>query len=345
MPLPHPPNNIDAIRISLALLVLFSHSYDVALGTNDQEPLKLLTRGQFSLGELAVDGFFILSGYLVSQSWANSSTAASFLRKRFWRVFPGYWMATAICLFAIAPCVSSFDLVQLLQDNGWRALLLRGVYVPTSFPTNPYPGVMNGSLWSISCEWWCYIGLLMLGIMTVLNQRSLVLALFAASLIVSVQFDGADLNWPTGGGVLGVVFGAPRIWVRMLPMFLAGMTAFAFRRSLAFTPRAAVLAMIGLAVAARTPPLLTLAAPTLGAYLLLYLGFAFPFCWRSAAARGDPSYGIYLYAFPIQQIIVSSAGYRLAPGELFTVALLPTIAAGYLSWHLIEKRFLPRRTR
>src|SRR5215207_5054601 len=81
-------NNFDFLRFLLAALVILSHSYPLLWGNNEREPLSLLTGGQLSFGEFAVNGFFILSGFLIAQSWENSRTVSSYFKKRFLRIYP-----------------------------------------------------------------------------------------------------------------------------------------------------------------------------------------------------------------------------------------------------------------
>src|SRR4051794_27480336 len=77
-PAPDRRNNFDALRLALAILVLFSHSYSLA-GAVD--PIVRLTRWQFDGGTIAVDGFFVISGYLITDSWLRSRSTDAFLAK------------------------------------------------------------------------------------------------------------------------------------------------------------------------------------------------------------------------------------------------------------------------
>jgi peptidoglycan/LPS O-acetylase OafA/YrhL len=336
-------NNIDALRLILSLLVLFSHSFPLATGSEANEPLSRFSSGQITLGVLAVDWFFVLSGYLIAQSWERSKTAGSFLKKRVYRIYPGYLVAVSVCVWVVAPLASPEGWQvfswRAVADNVWRFLLLRGFTTPDAFLTNPFPKAINGSLWSITYEFWCYIGVAFLGLTALLRRRRVVLAVFLAAVVNSFLFQRFRLN--PGGNILGVIFGVPSLWARLLPLYLAGVVAYLYREW--FTPHRgrALLALAGLAVGALTPPygiLLTL--PTLGTYLLLYLAFTSDWRWRDAARYGDFSYGIYLYAFPIQQLIIYSMNRYTSPFTLFALAFPPTVLAGVASWYLVERRFL-----
>lgn len=342
----HRRNNIDGLRLSLAFLVLYSHSYPLGLGTESTEPLSRFSRAQATLGSVAVDFFFILSGYLITQSWDRSRGWASFLRKRFARIYPAFVVAAAVCIWVVAPlggadrgAVYSWGAV---VNNSWRVAQLRGDFQSAAGPLETFAGnpvrALNGSLWTIRYEFWCYVGVMLLGACALLRRRALVLALFVAAIGVHFLFEWKDLT--NGGKILGTIFGYPRHWARFLPLYLSGVVAYLWRDR--FAPRfgLALAALIGLAVACRVPHGLIFAMPTLGTYLVLYLSFTTDVRWHDAARYGDFSYGIYLYAYPIQQLIVHAFGRTVDPHLLFALAAPPTAAAGILSWYAVERRFL-----
>ena len=343
---PQPPdhrvNNIDALRLILAVLVLFSHSYPLGIGSEEDEPLARLSGAQLTLGTLAVDGFFILSGFLIAPSWERSRSAASFLRKRVARIYPGFLVAAAVCFWVVVPLsrpegfrIGPFrDLLGHLGD----VLRLRFPESPGTFPTNPAPGAVNGSLWSIPYEFWCYIGVMVMGAVGLLRRRGLVLGLFVAAIGVSFVVEYRDLK--PGGMILGRIFGYPPFWARLLPYYLAGVVAHLYRDRFRPDRRWALVALAGVLAATQVPHGVLFALPTLGTYLLLYLAFTTDWRWPGAAKYGDFSYGIYLYAFPIQQLIMRALGHPVQPWTLFALALVPTLLAGVASWYLVERHFL-----
>ncbi len=337
-------NNIDALRLILSLVVLFPHSFPLATGSEDHEPLIWFSKGQINLGGLAVDWFFVLSGFLISQSWERSRTVWSFLKKRVYRIYPGYIVAAAVCIWVIVPLAGpeGFRVYsgRTVLENSWQVLLLRGFTTPDAFLNNPAPRAVNGSLWTITYEFWCYLGVVLLGLSTLLRRRGLVLGLFGASVVISFVFEFFHLT--PGGKLLGLIFGYPPFWARLLPYYLAGVVAYQFREYFRPDRRLAALALLGLALGALTPHGVLFTLPTLGTYLVLYLAFTNDWKWHNAAGRGDFSYGIYLYAFPIQQLIMFRLGRTVDPLVLFALAFVPTVLAGVLSWHLVERRFLKK---
>src|SRR5258705_9890366 len=83
-------NNFGLLRLILALLVVFSHSYSLAWGSEDAEPLMRLTHGRLGFASLAVNGFFVLSGFLVTHSFLRSRGFFDYLKKRILRIYPGF---------------------------------------------------------------------------------------------------------------------------------------------------------------------------------------------------------------------------------------------------------------
>src|SRR3954465_12311881 len=216
-------NNFDWLRFLLAALVIFSHSFPPSGVGNQHEPLHRLTRGQATFGEVAVDGFFIISGFLITWSWFNSANLRKFLWKRACRIYPAFIVVLLITIAIIIPLNMTNPRVLLNRHELWRmawgTISLKGYEHPATFPNNSIHAV-NGSLWSIRFEVWCYIGVALLGI-TGLLRRRIVLGIFILSLPIVFVFDYFDLH--PGGKVLGWIFASPRVWSRMLPFFLSGM--------------------------------------------------------------------------------------------------------------------------
>ena len=336
-------NNIDALRLLLAVLVVFSHGYPLAMGDYRAEPLVRWSRGQITLGEVAVHWFFALSGYLITQSWERSRSPWSFLRKRVARIYPGYLVAVAVGVVLVAPLArggsGGTTPAQLIQGIT-RGLMLGGIDSTGTFATNPFPGAVNGSLWTIPFEFSCYLLVAILGIAGLLRRR-VMLASFGAGLVVAAGF--AVGGSAAAEGRLGVVGKAGFVWAWVLPCFLAGSLVYGYRERFTWRLHWAIVAALGMVAACRIPHGVALAMPTLGTYLLFYLAFTPRWSWPGASRYGDLSYGTYLYSYPIQQAIVQTWGPAIGPWGLFACALVPALGAGFLSWHLVERRWLERQ--
>lgn len=327
-------NNFDAIRFGLAALVIFSHSFPLLSGSNATEPLYRLTGGQASLGGVAVEGFFILSGFLVTHSWARSDGIRAFLLKRARRIYPAFAVLSILSLLLVVPVACRIPFGTLPDGPLWREAaslaLLRGVEPPGAFPQNSIHAI-NGSLWSIPKEAGCYVGTAILGLAGALRRRACVPALLIAAILASLAFRIWNLS-----------YGA--LWAHVLPYFLAGMCVYLYRDRIPITTRGAALALLAFVPATLVPHGWAVAAPLAGAYLLFWLGFNRTLGLHGWAKHGDFSYGMYLYAFPLQQLIVQEIG-PTSPLALFALSLPASVAMGALSWHGVEKWFVRHRVK
>jgi len=340
-----PPNRLDFVRFVLASLVIVSHSYPLATGTEDAEPLAVFTGKQLTLGTVAVNCFFIISGFLILHSWLTRPELVSYLGKRIRRIYPGFIATTLLCALVVWPLttrsgyagISPGFVLELLLN----VLRLQSLTPGPSFIDNPAPGVMNGSLWSIPFEFWCYVGILVLGLAKLAHRPRLIAALFVFFLAVSFVFVWKHLT--PGGRMLGAIFGYPPFWARLLPYFLAGMTLYHYRDAIKFNTLGAALCLIGLVIAAKVPNGMVFALPVAAAYLMFWFAFL-PGNWLKGFGKyGDFSYGIYLYSFPITQLVVWAHGQPIEPWALFLIAWPLSIVCGVLSWRLLESRFVARK--
>lgn len=334
-------NNLDLLRLSLAILVIFAHSYALTLGTNANEPLYLFSGGQLTFGDFAVDVFFIISGYLVSRSWSNTGNIFKFLKKRFLRIYPAFIAASIFGLIlariSVTPHKHSYIDPKILL---WHLLTLKDFYLEGAFASNPFSGVINGSLWSISFEFWCYFGTAILGLSKLMDQRRAILALFLISWCISIVF--AMLNLRIGGaGLISQIFGYPPIWARIMPFYLMGTLLFLYQDWFReFGDRLSMFAFWLVLVALSAPFGATVLMPFILGLLVYRISTARAI--QSPQLKGDYSYGVYLYAFPVQQLLLCFWP-QLSPGQLLVISLIPIFGMASFSWHLIESRCISRR--
>lgn len=331
---------LDGMRLALAVLVVYSHSYPLLDGSDLTEPLYRFTNGQLTWGGFAVDAFLILSGYLITASWMRSANPVQFFRNRFLRIYPGFAVAIAVGVLVVAPFSSDSSLS--IHPAKWLlgTLNLRGYEPDGVFPDNPFSGSMNGSVWSISYEFWCYVGTAIFGMLGWVWRRKLVMLLLLGAVAVSVVF--AALHLRLSGGLPGRIFGDAFLWTRLLPYYVAGWLFYLLRDRISLTPLLALAAGTALVVGALCAPWgFALLGPVAVAYLVVFASYRRPPRFRFVTRFGDLSYGVYLYAFPIQQLLVR---YQIArtPLTLFAVATPLTLLAAMLSWHLVEKHCIVR---
>ena len=334
-------NNFDFCRFCLSIIVIFSHSFAIADGHERNEPLKFFTNGQLSSGSLGVNCFFAISGYLITHSWLRSKSIADFLLKRVLRIYPGFIVAVLIGIFCVAPIASEhFTLTTrrllLILVN---LVTLRGMEVPGVFAENPLPGAINGSLWSIPYEFKCYLLVMLFGSLGWFDRRKWMNVVLLIGLIIGGMIYPLYKVPLLERGALTAVFGTVSSWLIVFPYFLAGMIFYLFENRIPVSTRWAFSILIILIVAALLPPLGPIIFPFTVTYLLFWISFRPIGLLQNWARYGDFSYGIYLYAFPIQQLIVRQNP-GIGPISLFLMATPLSVIAGVISWHLIEKHFL-----
>ncbi len=333
-------NNFDSLRLILALLVIFSHSFPLGTGSYDAEPLWVITGGQTELGKVSVWGFFVISGFLITQSWLRSPSPIKFLKRRVGRIYPGFIVVALLSAIIIVPYASdAHTYTQIsLRHFIFHTLRLNVWEMPPVFTKNVHPNVLNGSLWSIPFEFWCYLGVLALGLCRVLQWRYLVMALFAITIGWRL---GLDIGgWNGGGGVFADISGDSATWATVLPFFLAGMLFHLFGGHKLLHAPVAILAILILIASYYVPHAYIVTMPTCGAYALMQLAYLPALNPLNLGRYGDFSYGVYLYAFPVQQLLVMSAGGRMSPFKLFALAAPISVTLGALSWFLIERHFV-----
>lgn len=327
-PLPQHKNNFNFLRLLFAMMVVLSHSPLLADGDLHRDIFTAVF-GTFSMGEFAVVGFFLLSGYLIVQSWASNPVIFRFLEKRILRIFPGFIVATMFCVFIVAPFagtapgfLGSIDLHRFLLDT----LLLQKPFVPTAFAGTHYPS-LNSPMWTISREFLCYLSALALGVFGGIKRREIWLCITALLLCVLI---GQRLS----------IF---REWVDpfygLAAYFFVGGSFYLYRDKIAYKSDFALVAGLCLFIALFSWRASALALALLGGYLLLYIAFRPIKLLANFGKLPDVSYGVYLYAFPIQKLMYWYAP-SISPWLVFVVAGLLSLILGAISWYAIEKPFL-----
>ncbi len=338
-------NNFGALRLGLAALVVVAHSFVAANGSNDGAPLFELTGKRLDLGALAVNGFFIASGFMVSESLARGRGFADFIRKRLLRLYPAFVLLWLLQSFLLAPLFSagSFSGYSARQSG----ILLFNLATLSSygypyggllqvFPENPVPGELNVSLWTLRYEFGCYVFLGLAGVAGIFRRRWLVTGLFGGSWLILAA--GIPLPWHR---ILTALLADGAHWPRFATYFLAGVTFWHWRKEI---PRHNGLAAGALALMLcgfLRPAWLDWVLPVGWTYLLMWLAYLPTPGLRQIGARTDVSYGTYLYAFPIQQMIMVLMP-KATAWTVVAMSLPGALVAGLVSWHLVEKHFVGR---
>lgn len=334
-----PANNFNLIRLVAAWLVLFSHGYHLT-GFGAAEPLLLLSNGKMTLGTLAVGVFFSISGYLITASAFARPSFLSFLSARARRIFPALSLVVILSALILGPMMSTLVMLQYFSSPSVLTYVLRNLSLfqlqwglPGVFAATPYGAVVNGSLWTLPIEFALYlaVGVGVLGLRKLGLQQRLLLPLLAISGVCLLCWFFVLRGSQSGAALLIPYFmlgSACRLCHRRLP--LKGAVAAALL---------AVLLLGELAGLKAFPVLASCAISYSTLWLARHPQWVLPF---STERIGDLSYGIYLFAFPVQQTIVA-LGLARTPSMLTLMATLLVLPLAWATWHGIERRWVQTR--
>ncbi len=339
-------NNFDFLRFLMASLVLFYHCFALLGGAAKFHSEALDSAAGLGAGA-AVSFFFVISGFLVTQSWRRTPQAGPFLKKRVLRIYPAFIFASLFCALVVGPlgAANAADYFRHFHPLGFAAymLLLVGPYLPPTLPHVPYAGQVNNSFWTLRYEFECYLLVLVLGLAGLLRRPAFVLACFGLAVAVTLaQCLGHGLPIPDRD--LHLV-GNPIYWPRFAVCFLSGMTFLLYRDRISYALPWLLLALLALGAAAVCSRWWDLAVPTAGAYLLFWIAYRPIPKLAHFAKHGDLSYGVYLFAFPVQQMLVCWFQPHLTPLGLFFSAFPITLLLAAVSWHFVEKPCLRLKKR
>jgi peptidoglycan/LPS O-acetylase OafA/YrhL len=337
IPSPARNRNLDLIRLIAAILVMFSHSYPLA-GRAIEEPF-LWTFGHTG-GDIALCTFFVISGYLIAASYIRSQSALEYAWKRCLRIFPALFFAVIFSII-LGAFLTPLDLRDYITHEQTRAYLGNMVLsiqynLPLVFAENPFPHAVNGSLWTLPVEVFMYAMVLLLGLAGILSAG---FSALAAGLCILGVF--ALRNLDLGGP--HIVLGAAELSValRLAACFFIGATLYFHKDRIRYHGGIALIFLAIIFLAKFTPPslyLYTLLLP----YIILYVAQV-EIPWVERITRhGDFSYGIYIYAFPVQQLVVHWWRNDISVALLFMISFAITLPIAILSWKLVEEPALRR---
>ncbi|MDO8383190.1 MAG: acyltransferase [Microbacterium sp.] len=328
------PNSLNLIRLVLAAAVIVWHSYAV-LGLPKPE-----TGVRELIGALPVNGFFAISGFLIFQSWVRRPSIRDFLVARIVRIYPAFWVcliATAAFFAPLATLVqgenalaqlfSSDALSYVLKNSSLAMLQWRIGDSPSGIP---FIDSWNASLWTLAWEFLCYLALLGLGLLGMARRKWILPTAFAISVLLNVL-----VALPTD--LPEFVERAGRFSI----FFFAGALVAQYSHAIMASWTLVLISLVTMIASAWIPVgHLILQAPATAIGLITLGGLFNP---RWAELKNDISYGIYIYAFPVQQTLVVLGVMTLDVFSFSLVALLVTVPFAAASWFLVEKPALRLR--
>lgn len=325
-------NNFDSVRIGLALIVVFAH---IATLTQLQDFNYFI---YIFNSKFAVEGFFAISGFLVTKSYLRSKNNFEYAEKRFRRIYPAYLNVVFFCL-CISACISSFDTAnffartETLKYFVYNALFLNFMQPTLSsvFDSNPIQ-TLNGSLWTIKIEVMLYF--FVPSLIYLFNKGVIRTTLLAYVLSVCWVYFFTHLYHGNMGEEMARQFPA------QLSYFVFG-ACFAVNKTILSQLKWLALLSFIMLFATNNSYVKLLIDPIAYSSIVIYLSTA-AYTNLNLGKYGDISYGIYLYHFPIIQLLIFFKIFALNAYLGLALVFILTIFTALASWHLIEKRLLKR---
>lgn len=328
-------NNFNLIRLIAATMVIFSHSYWVT-GNEPIEPLGKFC-GLVNFGTLGLKIFFFISGYLITKSLYRQPTLTSFAWARVLRIFPALFFAAIFCAFVIGPICTTLTLHNYFTDTTvynflWHMTTLHAFYnvLPGVFKSNPGSIGVNIPLWTLPAELLMYFCVLLWGVILLLWKKQfksmpaagliIIIYAFCWGIPYYINFSMYISNW----GLL----------------FLLGMLCQLFSKKIILNIPLFIVMFIGFLILFHYRFRFTDAAfDIVMAYGILICAYHPQLQIKDFHRLGDFSYGLYIYAFPIQQLFAFKFP-AVKPIENFLLTFVFGLALAVPSWYFVEKPML-----
>ena len=325
----NPKNNLNLIRLLAASAVTFSHAY-ILTGQPRAEPWFVLT-GTQTFAYLAVFIFFVISGLLISRSFDRNPNVGHYIGSRALRIYPALIISLLLCAIPLGLAYTNLEHSTYLRNSQVYRYITDNLKfninyeLPGVFTNLPVANSVNGSLWTLAFEAYAYFMVILVGLLGLLKNRNLFNIATAVLILLYLKEPAGFLlmpgEWsaPTYMPLVGFLFGVfvyvNRYYIqcRLQYVFIAFAIYYVFKDS--EFHRALFTFSIG--------------------YAALVVGFH-PKLQLNAFLTNDYSYGIYVYSFPIQQMMVASAP-SLQPLQHFCWVMLGIVPLAILSWHWLEK--------
>jgi peptidoglycan/LPS O-acetylase OafA/YrhL len=296
-----------------------------------------------TMGSIAVDVFFVTSGFLVTASLLTRQSAIEFVWARVLRIYPALLIMLLLTVFGLGVCFTSLPLRSYLTDSGiYRylfkcATLITGVAfdLPGVFTDNPYKSPVNGSLWTLTHEIRMYTILVMVWVALRL-AKNIRLELFQLAITSSAVVASIYLAFSSS---FDIYLNQHFTW--LFYMFFSGAAFYVLREriKLSLSLFALFSVVLLLSIAANRQNIFFVVYLFTIPYILFYMAYIPSGIIRKYNLLGDYSYGVYIYAFPVQQSVAA-----LIPGvsvlSMLTISSFFTLILAVLSWNLLEKHAL-----
>lgn len=331
-------NNFNAVRLLAAVCVVVSHSFLLVKGDPAAEPM---SSTPYTLGQHAVNVFFFLSGLMLSRSFAIQPNWRTFATARVLRIFPGLFVCSAVVAWILGPFGTELSIGEYFHDGHTLVYPFASLLVFDRAPLHEifigstHPNIVNDPLWTIKYELFAYLvfGLCMsVGLITKRSVALLGCLLLGTALTLLNSLPGS-LSAPPMGSFLRFGF-----------CFALGVIAYRYRLNIAVhgAPAAVLLLFAYSAIGTVVAQVAFIVGL---AYVAIVIGsIEIPRITKLTSAS-DISFGLYLYAWPIQQLVLVTGGASIPVTAHLAISLVFASLFAALSWIIIEKPALSLKAR
>ena len=336
-------NNYDFLRVFAALCITYTHAYNL-LQQSVNEPLMKISGQRVDFSFIGLSIFFSVSGYLVAKSAVTSPSFKNYVWKRFLRIQPLLIVVSVLSIFILGPLFTSLSVADYLS-NAETYSYLRNImpvfgiqfFLPGVFLKNVAESGINGSLWTLVIEERLYIFLSLL----FLFRRTKKLFFLITILLFNILYLMHMIFYHVQ---LIEYLNRPQVFYALI--FLNASCLYLLKINFENYAKIAgfLIVLFGIIIisffAELSQPLQVLLIPMLVIALAHVKGIT-----NRAGRYGDFTYGIYIFSFPVQQMLIAKHAVQNNPLILFLLTLTIVIPAAIISWHLLEKKMVLLKNR
>lgn len=321
-------NNLNLMRFIAAVFVIISHCYVVTLGGDAPgDFISNHTSGQLTFGGMAVGLFFVFGGFLIARSCEHHSEAKVFFKQRVLRLFPELIFVVIMVAFVLGPCLSSLSPVEYFTNPQTYMYLLNGVLIlvhelPGVFTHNPMgDAVVNAALWTLPVEFSCYVLCFVGYKITKFDKKRFLFISVPILLVVLLYF---------------VKFFPQQLSVvRAVVLFYIGVAFWIFKDDVRLHTVAGIISL-GIFCILVFLRLDVIAMLLVFSYICFWLGYGTGGRFSNFGKKFELSYGMYLWAFPIQQALAQLFP-GLSPYGNAVCAIVLAICGAFLNYFVVVK--------
>lgn len=327
-------NNLDFIRFIAAVMVIYSHAFPLSLGEEQTDFLSIITNQQIGFGSLGVSVFFLYGGFLIARSTIRLKYFKEYFKARIIRIFPCLFIVTIFLAFILGPILTEVSVVEYFKSLDTYKYVLNAILIlkhnlPGVFEDNIYGATVNGPLWTLPLEFSCYIICFLIYKIGFLNKKFFKYTLLPFAVIYVI------LNIQLGNNILQSA-------MRPMGLFYLGIIYYVYREDIILRKRWVIISVLGLLLT-NSLNLLEYGILLFLPYILLYIGFETKKKILIPSKFGEPSYGMYLIGWPIQQVLVQIYGGSMNPYINFLITLPIDIIFGYILFKYVDQPILNYR--